>query len=147
MFKSYLPAGLPAPRAEPKGLFGPYWEGTRAGKLKVQQDPVTGRHQWPPQWLAHDSLSFDVRWVEVEPVGVIYSWTRVWHPVHPVLQDAGPYIIVVVELPHASGIRMLGNLLGDPRQDVRVGAPVEAIFEPHDTAEPPYTLVQWRVTA
>jgi hypothetical protein len=40
---------------------------------------------------------------------------------------------------------MLGNLLGDPRQDVRIGSAVEAVFEPHDDATPPFTLVQWRI--
>ena len=45
------------------------------------------------------------------------------------------------ELPHADDVRMIGNLLGDPEQDVRIGAPVEAAFEPHDEAKPPYTLV------
>jgi hypothetical protein len=28
-----------------------------------------------------------------------------------------------------------------------IGAPVEAVFEPHDDAAPPFTLVQWRRTA
>jgi hypothetical protein len=41
---------------------------------------------------------------------------------------------------------MLGNLLGDPRQAIQIGAPVEAVFEPHDEATPPFTLVQWRMT-
>jgi hypothetical protein len=39
---------------------------------------------------------------------------------------------------------MLGNLLGDPQQEVRIGAAVDAVFEPHDGVHPPYTLVQWR---
>jgi uncharacterized OB-fold protein len=52
--------------------------------------------------------------------------------------------VVVVELPHAGKVRMLGNLLGDPRQDVVIGAEVEAVFEHHNDAEPPFTLVQWR---
>jgi hypothetical protein len=54
--------------------------------------------------------------------------------------------VVLVELPEAGGVRMLGNLLGDPRQAVQIGAPVEAVFEPHDEATPPFTLVQWRIT-
>jgi uncharacterized OB-fold protein len=49
----------------------------------------------------------------------------------------------VVELPAAGNIRMLGNLLGDARQRVEIGAPVQAVFEPHDDAKVPYTLVQW----
>ena len=60
---------------------------------------------------------------------------------HPALKEHGPYLVVLVELPHAGGIRMLGNLLGDPRQVVTIGAPVEAVFEPHDDAKPPFTLV------
>ena len=39
-----------------------------------------------------------------------------------------------------------GNLLGDPMQPVEIGASVEAVFEPHDDATPPFTLVQWRRT-
>lgn len=144
MSDHYLPAGLPAPLAEPKALYEPYWQSTRDEKLKVQRNPATGRYQWPPQWIAHDTQTFELEWVEVAPRGVIYSWTRVWHPVHPALQEAGPYIIVVVELPHAGGIRMLGNLLGDPRQAVEIGAEVEAVFEHHDDAPTPFTLVQWR---
>jgi uncharacterized OB-fold protein len=53
--------------------------------------------------------------------------------------------VVLVELPEAGGIRMLGNLVGDPRQVVTIGAPVEAVFEPHDDAKVPFTLVQWKV--
>ena len=44
------------------------------------------------------------------------------------------------------GVRMLGNLLGDPRQLVQIGAPVEAVFEPHDDATPPFTLVHWKTS-
>jgi len=146
MSDSYLPAGLPIPTPERNGLSAPYWEGVRDEVLKVQRNPKTGVYQWPPQWINHDDQSFDVEWVEVAPKGVIYSWTRVWHPVHPALKDHGPYIVVVVELPHAGKVRMLGNLLGDPRQEVVIGAPVEAVFEHHNDAEPPFTLVQWRVT-
>jgi uncharacterized OB-fold protein len=100
--------------------------------------------QWGPEWICHACLSFDVGWERVDGRGAIYSWERSWHPVHPALAGAGPYIVVLVELPHAGGIRMIGNLLGDPRQDVRIGAPVTAVFEPHDHAQPPFTLVHWR---
>jgi uncharacterized OB-fold protein len=147
MTDSYLPAGLPIPVPERNGLSAPYWEGVRQETLKVQRNPRTGVYQWPAQWICHDDQSFDVEWVEVEPKGVIYSWTRVWHPVHPALREHGPYIVVVVDLPHAGNVRMLGNLLGDPRQTIEIGAEVEAVFEHHNNAEPPFTLVQWRVRA
>ena len=77
--------------------------------------------------------------------GRIYSYQRPHHPVHSALNGHGPYIAVLVELPHAGNVRMVGNLLGDPQQDVRIGASVEAVFEHHPNADPPFTLVQWQV--
>ena len=85
-------------------------------------------------------------WEDVAGQGRIYSYQRPHHPVHAALNGHGPYIAVLVELPDYGNIRMVGNLLGDPKQDVTIGAPVEAVFEPHDNADPPYTLVQWRAT-
>jgi len=67
--------------------------------------------------------------------------------VHPALRGRGPYVVVLVELPQAGGVRMIGNLLGDPLQTVEIDAAVEAVFEPHDDATPPFTLVHWRKTA
>jgi uncharacterized OB-fold protein len=128
---SYLPAGMPRPVPEGDGLDRPYWEGTRAGRLLVQRCRGCRGFQW----------------VETAPRGHVYSWERAWHPVHPALKDHGPYIVVLVELPEAGSVRMIGNLLGDPTQEVPIGAPVEAVFEPHDDATPPFTLVQWRRTA
>ena len=40
---------------------------------------------------------------------------------------------------------MIGNLLGDPHQDVVIGSKVKAVFEAHDDADPPHTLVQWKI--
>lgn len=143
---AYLPPGLPAPVPEPDGLDAPYWAGTRRGELLVQRCERCRAWQWGPEWICHACLSSEVGWTRVEPRGTIYSWERAWHPVHPALKEHGPYIVVLVELPHADGLRMLGNLLGDPRQRVTIGAAVEAVFEPHDAANVPFTLVQWRIS-
>jgi len=141
----YLPEGLPIPAPARTDLSTPYWDGLREEVLRVQRNPRTGRYQWPAQWICHDDQGFDIGWVEVAPRGVIYSWTRVWHPTHPALREHGPYIAVIVELAHANNIRMLGNLLGDPMQPVLIGAAVEGVFEHHERADPSYTLLQWRV--
>lgn len=142
---SYLPEGLPQPSAGADGLSAPYWEGTRRGELVIQFCKGCNHWQWGPEWICHRCNSFDLDWRKVEGRGVIYSYQRVWHPVHPALNGHGPYIVVLVELPQAGNVRMVGNLLGDPKQDVPIGAAVEAVFEPHDNANPPFTLVQWRL--
>lgn len=141
---TYLPPGLPALGADADGLSAPYWQGLREGRLLVQRCTHCGTWQFGPEWICHHCHAFDPDWVEVEPRGRIFSWERVWHASHPALKAHVPYLVVLVELPHAGGIRMLGNLLGDPLQPVTIGAEAVGEFEPHDTAEPPYTLLQWR---
>ncbi len=136
----YLPEGLPAPSAAPDGLAAPYWEGTRQGKLLIQKCAGCGRFQWGPEWICHHCHSFDLRWEQVAGRGRIYSYERPWHAVHPALAGHGRYIAVVVELPDAGNVRMVGNLLGDPRQEVKIGSTVHAVFEHH----PEFTLVQWK---
>lgn len=137
---TYLPPGLPAPEADSEGLNAPYWEGLRKRKLLVQRC-TCGNWQFGPEWLCYRCRRFDPPWEEVAPHGVIYSWERVWHPAHAALNGHTPYLVVLVELPQAGGVRMLGNLLGDPMQEVSIGSPVTAVFEQHTG----YTLLQWCV--
>lgn len=144
---SYLPADLPAPVPEADGLSAPYWQGLREQQLRVQSCNDCGTWQFGPEWLCHRCHSFKVSWKAVEPRGTIYSWERVWHPAHPSLKGHTPYLVVLVELPHAGKVRMLGNLLGDPLHDVRIGDEVVGVFESHDEAVVPYTLLQWQLVA
>jgi hypothetical protein len=54
-------------------------------------------------------------------------------------------LAVLVELPHAGGTRMVGNLLGDPMQEVLIGSEVIGVFEHHTSTEIKYSLLQWRL--
>jgi len=141
--QTYLPEGLPIPVPEADGLSAPYWNGLRENKLMVQRCKACNKFQWGPEWICHSCNSFDMGWEEVNPVGRIYSWTRVWHPTHTALNDRGAYIVVVVELPGADGIRMVGNLLGEAQQEVPVGATVQGVFEQHPGTDPAYALLHW----
>ncbi|HJM20438.1 MAG TPA: OB-fold domain-containing protein [Acidimicrobiales bacterium] len=143
--EAHLP-GLRQPAPANDGLDAPFWEGTRAHELRVQRCRSCEIHQWGPEWMCHACNSMELDWVTVDPVGQIYSWQRPHHPVHRALSDRGPYIIVLVELPHADNLRMVGNLLGDPLQEIKIGASVSVVFEDHDDGDPDFTLVQWEVT-
>jgi uncharacterized OB-fold protein len=143
---SYLAAGLPGPVPAADGLDAPFWQGTRDERLLLQRCAACSRWQWGPEWICHRCSSFDLRFEETQPRGVIYSYERVWHPVHPALQNQGPYLIVLVELPAADSVRLVGNLLGDPRAPIVIGSPVRGVFEHHNDAQPPFTLLQWRTS-
>lgn len=144
---NYLDLGLPVPVASPDGLDAPYWEAAANNKLMLQYCKDCGTYQWGPEWVCHNCNSENVVFREIEPVGKIYSYERVWHPVHPALKEQGPYLIVLVEFPNYSSARMVGNLLGDPKQPVVIGSEVEAVFEHHPDNDPEYTLVQWQLAS
>ena len=142
---SYLNPGLPVPVPMPDGLDQPYYDAIAQDRLVLQVCKDCGTYQWGPEWICHNCNSENVVFEEIEPEGRIYSYERVWHPVHPALKEQGPYLIALVEFPNHNGARMIGNLLGDPLQEVKIGATVTAEFEHHKDADPQHTLVHWRL--
>ena len=144
MSGAYLHPGLPRPVPAPDGLDAPYWQAVAEERLVMQRCQDCGAWQWGPEWICHQCHSTNLAFEEVPRIGRIYSFERVWHPVHPALREQGPYIVALVEIPDHDAARMVGNLLGDPRQDVYIGSPVQAVFEHHRDEDPPFTLVQWR---
>lgn len=142
--RAYFPAGLPIPVPEADGLSAPFWQGLQEGRLRVQRCSACQTWQFAPEWICHHCHRFHPEWVDVSARGRIYSWQRVWHPAHEAIRHHGPYLAVLVELPEAGGLRLVGNLLGDPMQDVAIGDDVVGVFEHHPDADPPYSLLQWQ---
>ena len=136
----YLP-GLAQPAPARDGVDLPFWEGAREHRLVLQKCASCGRFQMPPEWICHHCHSFDLEWGEVEGRGTIFSWMRVHHANLPSLQDRVPYLVVVVELPHADRIKLVGNLLGEPYQMFGIGDPVYVEYEDKEDS----TLIQWRL--
>lgn len=124
------------------GLDRPFWESAADGVLAIQRCNSCTRYQWAPEWICHRCHSFDVGFHPVEPYGFLYAWERVWHPVLPELRSRCPYLVAMVELPHADQVRMIGNLLMDSAADPEIGMRLDAAFV---TSEDGPTVVQWRL--
>ncbi len=139
MSDAYLP-GLPLPAPAGDGVDAAYWAGLAAGELRIQRCRECGTWQVPAEWVCHRCHGQRLTFESVAPEGLVFSFARVHHPVHPALRDHVPYLTVVVELPHAGGVLIVGNLLGDPWQAMTIGEPVRGVFEHHQGA----TLLQWR---
>ena len=142
MSETYLPSGLPQPVPERDGLDAGFWEAARQHRLVVQRCRSCGTFQTLPEWLCHRCHAKELEWAEVSGRGRIYSWMRAFHAAHPALAPAVPYRAVVVELPQAGGVRLVGNLLGPAADEVTIGAEVEPVFEDHAEG---FTLIQWRL--
>ncbi|MGX7728129.1 Zn-ribbon domain-containing OB-fold protein [Rhodococcus sp. 2H158] len=127
------------------GLDLPYWEGLRAGELRLQRCGRCGLWIWGPRWMCGQCRAFDPAWVAVEPVGRVFSWSRTWHPFIPELAGELPYVTVLVELPHAGGRRVLGLLAENDDADIAIGDSVAGIIQqPADSAWP---VLRWRLAS
>ena len=138
-----MPEGMPLPEPQADGLDASFWAGTREHRLLVQQCRSCKGFQFGPEWICYQCHSEDLDWHECSGQGIVHAFERVWHPVHPALKERCPYLVVLVEVPDAGHVRMVGNLLGDPMQNVQIGDTVEVVWEVHETV----TLPQWQVVS
>lgn len=67
--------------------------------------------------------------VDVSGAGVVRSWTVVRQSFLAGFADLLPMVLVDVELAEQTELRMIGRLLDDTTEGLRIGAPVTAVFE------------------
>lgn len=116
-----------------------------SGAITLQQCAGCATMQHPPEEICHVCGSMTFVPHAVAPTGIVHSYTIVHHSVHPALDAAVPYAIVLIALDDAPRLRVVGNLIGVPVTDVRIGMSVAAIWEElADVADSPVFLPQWQ---
>jgi len=115
----------------------PFWEGCRAGELRVQQCGETGRLIFPPRpmspWAPHTAPV----WARVSGRGSIWSFVVPHPPLLPQFGELAPYNVILVALDEDPAVRLVGNLVAreggaineiDP-ENIEIGAAVRVVFE------------------
>jgi uncharacterized OB-fold protein len=111
---------------EPSGFF---WTSGADGRLRLLGCTDCSYLIHPPAHYCPACGGRDASPTEVSGRGTVYSFT-VNH--QPWDGDAEPYVIGVVELDEQDGLRLTTNLIEVDPAEVRIGAPVEVVFEDHD---------------
>jgi uncharacterized OB-fold protein len=96
-----------------------YWECLSEGRLELPKCMKCGHWQWPAPYRCNRCGSWEFDWVPQEIAGILYSWTRVYHSFDGTEGLGSPYVPVLVEIPKAGGIRLLGLL--DKESQPRIG--------------------------
>ena len=117
-----------------------YWEAAKRHELVVQRCNACQASHWARIGLL-PVPSFDLG-CRKSPAEADLQLGGIWHPVHPALKEACPYLVVLVELSDA-GTCAWSATVCQRRAAVNIGAEVEAVFEDHE--DEGVTLVQWRV--
>lgn len=106
-------------------LSRPYWEGCRAGELRLQQCTRCERFQFYPRIFCSHCGAGAVRWQTVSGRGTIASYTVVRRGISPAYP--APYVVALIDL--AEGPRMMSAVVGCEPGELRTGAAVTVRFE------------------
>jgi uncharacterized OB-fold protein/acyl dehydratase len=118
------PSG-PAPERRPRPAVSDdtrfFWEGVARGELLIQRCAACGELRHPPRPMCPRCRSLDWDTVRASGRGTVYSYVVPHHPRMPAFPER--YVVALVEL--EEGTRLVTNLVGVAREDVRIGMAVE----------------------
>lgn len=128
---------LPRPDDDTK----PFWDGCLAGVLRMQRCSSCRTFRFTPRPMCPSCRSMESEWVDMSGRGTLYSFVVVHPPVMPAFQDQLPMPVILVELEEDHNLRLTGNIRECPREELRIGMPLEVVFE---KAADDVALPQWR---
>jgi uncharacterized OB-fold protein len=140
------PAKRPRPAINRDNQY--FWDGARRHELRIQTCNRCGAKFFPPTPRCSNCGSFDLGSTVASGRGTLYSWAAPHHP-----QVDGfhyPVLVGLVEL--EEGTRLVSNVVGCTRDQLRVGMPLElfwldshpALVDGADDSRGPISLPQFR---
>ena len=103
-----------------------FWEGCRRHEFLLQRCRVSGRYHWPAVSDPETGRA-NMEWVRASGRGVVHTFSVIHQIFRPEFAERVPYNVIVVEL--EEGPFFHSNLVDCPNDEIRVGMPVEVVFE------------------
>ena len=121
-----MAAAKPVPRPTPETQ--PFWDGARAGELRIQRCTACGEHYFYPRPFCPRCDSDAVEWVAASGRATLHSYV-INHRPAPGFEEDAPYAIAVVAL--EEGPRMMTNIVGIENTPERLvlDMPLEVTFQ------------------
>jgi uncharacterized OB-fold protein len=116
-----------------------WWEALQRHELSVQHCRDCGTVRLPPRAVCPECMSSSVAWERASGRAAVYSFTVTHQNQAPGFREELPYVLAIVEL--EEGPRIMTNLVECAPDDVRIGMPVEVVF---DDVTPEVTLPKFR---
>lgn len=128
------------------GADGPYWDALERGVFQLPRCAGCGAWMWPAHYRCGDCGSWDMAWVPLDPIGTLYTWTRMHQA--PVLvrerTEDVPYVTLLAEIPAAGGKRVVGALHGS-EDGLAIGTPIRGVFLPPSPKTKGYATLGWEI--
>ena len=127
------PGGGPPPQGYAKPVPGvdeetkPFFGYTKQHELRMQKCLRCGKFYYPPSSMCPHCQNWGSEWIKLSGKGEVYSFIVVRRATNPAFAKEIPYVVAIIET--KEGTRMISNVVGCKPEDVRVGLPVEVVFE------------------
>jgi uncharacterized OB-fold protein len=113
----------------PDRFSAPFWEYAARHRLAFQRCSSCGRFQHPPGPICRHCYDRDLAFDEVAGNGTVYSFTVTYYDFARRADLSTPYVVALVELDDADGVRMLANVVECSPEDVHVGMKLSVVFD------------------
>jgi uncharacterized OB-fold protein len=115
----------------------PFWRALRHGEVRVQRCGNCGASRFPATRFCPQCRSETFEWHAVAPTGIVETWC-IFHRAY--FDDFSvPYTVIQVRLD--CGVRLFSNPVDLEAGALRIGLPVEAVFE---EVTPEVTLLKFK---
>jgi uncharacterized OB-fold protein len=105
----------------------PFFDAAKRHQLVVQRCAQCGTYRFPAREICSNCLSRAADWVPVSGEGEVFSYNVMHQVYHPGFADEVPYAVVVIKL--KEGPKMNSNLVGVKPHAIKIGMPVQVVFE------------------
>ena len=129
------------PIPAPSELSAPFWAAGLDGVLRLQECLGCRHLRFPLDPICPRCLSPEFEWAALSGRGTVQTFIRFQRAYDPSWEDRVPYVVALIEL--AEGPVMISNVVGEGALDVKVGDPVEVVF---DRTSDVAALAQFRLT-
>ncbi|HMV71704.1 MAG TPA: MaoC family dehydratase N-terminal domain-containing protein [Pseudomonadales bacterium] len=116
---------LPVPTPDTR----PFWNGLNEGRVMLRHCRECDTLFHYPRTVCPGCLSSDLDWRQARGSATLYTYTISRRPTHPLFADEVPQYLAVVELDE--GPRLTSTLVNVPEANIRIGMPLEPVFEHH----------------
>lgn len=113
------------PRVTPENAF--FWEGGADGRLRFLRCQDCGFYLHPPYPVCPQCESRDLAPEAVSGRATVRTYTVNHHPWIPGFPP--PYVVAIVEIEEQPDVRLMTNIVNCEIEDVRIGLPVQVVFE------------------
>jgi uncharacterized OB-fold protein len=113
------------------GRLAEFHAGLERGELQVTRCDACGRIEFPPRVVCPQCSAIGTgSWIKASGRGHVWSFVVFHKRYLPEPGPQPPYNVAIVEL--VEGARLFTNIVASDATGIRVGMPVEAIFERHE---------------